>query len=258
MIDTHCHFDFKQFDGEREELLQHAEQAGVSKIINIGTDIESSRRSIELVDNHDQFYAAVGIHPHDATSLDDTTIDKLTEMANHPKVKAIGEIGLDYYRDRSPRDVQKTALKRQLELAAELKLPVVIHTRDSFEDTMEIVSEHAPYLPGGVFHCFSGSPSEAERVFEIGFIISVGGVVTFGKNSMADVATSVPLDKLIIETDAPYLTPVPFRGKRNQPAYVRFVCERVAELRGMSSAEVEQETDKTANKLFRLSDIFEG
>lgn len=258
MIDTHCHFDFDKFDGEREELIAEAKKAGVHTIINIGVDIESSKRSIDLAEKYDCIFATVGIHPHDATKINDDSLAELREMAAHPKVKAIGEIGLDFYRDRSPRPVQEKAFRLQLELAAELKLPVVIHTREAFEQTICIVKEYASDLPGGVFHCFPGSPADAARVIDFGFVVSVGGVVTFGNNKMAEIAASVDLDKLIIETDAPYLTPVPFRGKRNQPAYVKHVCDKVAELRGVNSAEVESQTDHTAQKLFRLVETFEG
>ncbi|RME31322.1 MAG: TatD family deoxyribonuclease, partial [Candidatus Zixiibacteriota bacterium] len=176
MIDSHCHLDFPQFNGIREDCLREAQQAGVHTIINIGTDIPTSEKSVALAKQHDMVFAAVGVHPHDAGTLDDAVIDRLRALAAESKVKAIGEIGLDYYRDLSPRPVQKQALHRQLALAVETGLPVVIHTREAFEDTLAIVSEYASDLPGGVFHCFPGGRDDAERVFALGFVISVGGV----------------------------------------------------------------------------------
>jgi len=258
MIDSHCHLDFPQFDGIREECLQEAQQVGVYTIINIGTDIATSERSVALGKQHDMIFAAVGVHPHDAKTLDDTALDRLRELAAEPKVKAIGEIGLDYYRDLSPRPVQKQALHRQLRLAVEVGLPVVIHTREAFEDTLAIVNEYASDLLGGVFHCFPGDRGDAERVFALGFVISVGGVITYKNSGMARMAATVPLEKILIETDAPYLTPVPFRGKPNRPAYVRFVRDRLAELQQTTPEIVERTTDRTCRKLFRLAEIFEG
>ncbi len=258
MIDSHCHLDFDAFDGRRSEEIEEARRQGVHTIINIGTDIASSEKSIRLAEEHDNVYATVGIHPHDARHLDDSALKRLRELAAHAKVVAVGEIGLDYYRDLSPRSKQKEAFVRQLELAAEVNKPVVIHTRESFDDTLAIVQGYAGAIPGGVFHCFPGTEDDARDVFAAGFIISVGGVITFNKARMATVAAAVPLDKVILETDAPYLTPAPFRGKQNRPAYVRFVYEKLAELRDIGKAEVERIVDRTCRKLFRLVEVFGG
>jgi len=258
MIDSHCHLDFKDFDNNREEVIEEARRAGVHTIVNIGADLLTSQRSVALADKYDMIYATVGVHPHDAQTLDDPTFDEIKKLATHDKVKAIGEIGLDYYRDLSPRPVQKKAFHRQMQLAVELNLPVVIHTRNSFEDTYAIAREYAQDIPGGVFHCFPGTADEAFRVFDLGFIIAVGGVITYKNASMAVTASEVPLDRIMIETDAPYLTPVPHRGKTNRPAYVAFVRDKLAELRSISSREVERATDRTARKFYRLVETFGG
>lgn len=259
MIDSHCHLYFDSFDNQREQLIASAAEAGVHTIINIGIDLHSSHQAIELAQDHDGLFATVGVHPHDARMMTDEVYTKLAAMADHSKVVAIGEIGLDYYRDLSPRPLQKKVFSRQLELAVEKKLPVVIHTRDSFEDSIEIAAEYASDLPGGVFHCFPGNVDDAWRVFELGFIISVGGVITFGKNKntlMADVAAEVELDKLILETDAPFLTPTPFRGKQNQPEYVKYVYHKLAELKEIELEQVEKTIDRTCQKLFGLVELF--
>lgn len=258
MIDSHCHIDFREFDNNREDVLREAQQAGVHTIVNVGADVATSRNAVELARKYELVYAAVGVHPHDAKSLDEAALKEIKRLAQQPRVVAIGEIGLDYYRDMSPRPVQKTAFHKQMQLAVELKLPVVIHTREAFDPTCLIVAEYAELIPGGVFHCFPGDVDEAYRVIEMGFVVGIGGVVTYDKSRMARVAAKIPLEKMILETDAPYLTPVPYRGKTNRPAYVRFVCDKIAELRGIPAAEVERVTDLTCRKLFRLVETFGG
>lgn len=258
MIDSHCHLDFDAFDSFREEAIAKAQQAGVHTIINIGADIESSRRSVKLSETYDCIYASVGIHPHDAKTLDDRTLEELKRLANRPKTVAIGEIGLDYYRDLSPRPVQQDAFRRQLDLAVRLSLPIVIHTREAYEDTVAIVREYAGDLRGGVFHCFPGDAAQAREVIGLGFVVSVGGVITYPKAGMARMAEVTPLDKILIETDAPYLTPQPYRGKTNQPAYVTYVCDKLAELKQIDRSEVERVTDANCRRVFRLGETFEG
>ncbi|MCX6833561.1 MAG: TatD family hydrolase, partial [candidate division Zixibacteria bacterium] len=220
MIDSHCHIDFRDFDGIRDDALKEAQDAGVHTIVNVGADVESSERGVTLAQRHKMVFATVGVHPHDAKSLDDRAFNRLRELAQQDKVVAIGEVGLDFYRDLSPRPAQKIAFHKQMQLAVELKLPVVIHTREAFQETLLIAAEYADLLPGGVFHCFPGDVNEALEVFKLGFVIGVGGVVTYDKSRMSRVAAAIPLDKMILETDAPYLTPVPHRGKKNRPAYV--------------------------------------
>lgn len=258
MIDSHCHLDSKIYGGQIEPLLTEAKAAGVHTVVNIGADLPSSERSVEFASKYPMVYATVGIHPHDAKALDDKVLARLRELAKHAKVVAIGEIGLDYYRDLSPRPVQQEAFRRQLELAVELNKPVVIHTREAFEDTVDIVKEFTPRLHGGIFHCFPGTTEEAHRVFDLGFVISVGGIITYPKAGMARVAAEVPLEKLLVETDAPYLSPVPHRGKTNQPAFVSLVISKLAELRGITKAEVEKITDRNCQKVYRLVETFGG
>ena len=258
MIDSHCHIDFRDFDGIRDDVLKEAQDAGVHTIVNVGADIESSERSVSLAQRHEMVLATVGVHPHDARTLDEKAFRRLSELAAEDKVVAIGEIGLDFYRDLSPRPVQKVAFHKQMQLAVEFKLPVVIHTREAFQETLLIAAEYADLLPGGVFHCFPGDVDEALQVIKLGFVIGVGGVVTYDKSRLSRVAAAIPLDKMILETDAPYLAPVPHRGQTNHPAYVRYVCDKVAQLRGISPAEVEKATDRTCQKLFRLVETFGG
>ncbi len=258
MIDSHCHIDFKDFNANRDEIIQSAIDAGVHTLINIGADLLTSQRSVQLAREHKDIFAVVGVHPHDASTLDDACLAQIRKLAAEDRVVAIGEIGLDFYRDLSPRQAQKVAFHRQMQLAVELNLPVVIHTREAFEETLLIAGEYADLLPGGVFHCFPGDVDEAFRVIDLGFVLGIGGVVTYKNAKMARVAAEVPLDKILLETDAPYLTPMPYRGKTNQPAYVALVCQKVAELREQSQAEVERITDRTCQKLFRLVETFGG
>ncbi len=256
MIDSHCHLNFPQFKDIQSKLINEALDAGVHTIINIGVDLESSAASIALAEKYDVIYATVGYHPHDARKVDDIIIEKLKEYASHPKVVAIGEIGLDFYRDKSPRNIQEKVFHKQIELAIDCKLPIVIHTRDAFRETIKIVNEYVSDLEGGVFHCFPGNIDEAYEVFEIGFLISVGGILTFKNSTMAQVAEEVSLNRIIIETDAPYLAPVPFRGKTNQPSYVKYVCEKLAELKNLPFEQVEKITDRNCQKLFKLVETF--
>ncbi|PWB75313.1 hydrolase TatD [candidate division GN15 bacterium] len=258
MIDSHCHLDSRQYGGRHAQLLESAQRAGVSTVVNIGADLPSSETSVALASEHAMVYATVGIHPHDATTLDERAQERLRELASNKKVVAIGEIGLDYYRDLSPRTVQKKAFKKQLQLAAELKMPVVIHTREAFLDTLDIVKDFGSSIPGGVFHCFPGNVEDALRVIDQGFIISVGGVITYKGSQMSITATQVPLEFIIVETDAPYLTPVPHRGQLNEPAYVRLVYDKLAQLKAVPFAEVEQVVDRNCRKLYRMIETFGG
>jgi TatD DNase family protein len=256
MFDSHCHLDSKVYAGHHDAIVREATLAGVHTIVNIGADLPSSHASIALAERFPCIFAAVGIHPHDATTCSDEALAELGRLASHVKVVAIGEIGLDYYRDLSPRPIQKRAFEAQLDLAVKTNKPVVIHTREAFEDTLAIVRQYASRLRGGVFHCFPGSLSDARRVFDLGFVISVGGVITYKNAGMATVAAEAPLDKIMLETDAPYLTPMPFRGQTNFPAHVKLVCEKLAQLRGMNVAEVEKITDRTSGKLYGLVETF--
>jgi TatD DNase family protein len=234
MIDSHCHLDFPDFDEDRDEVLARAIEAGVTTIINPGTDLESSRRALALTERYDNVYAAVGVHPHDASALDRQALAELRQLASHPKVVAIGEIGLDYYRDLSPRAQQRAAFQAQLALAADLDRPVIIHQRESADDVMAALRDWAMGgHPGCVLHAFSGDEAVADEAVSLGFFIGVGGPLTF-KNArrLPEIVTRLPLGCLLVETDAPYLAPHPYRGRRNEPAYVTLVVKRLAELRG--------------------------
>ncbi|MCP4568214.1 MAG: TatD family hydrolase [FCB group bacterium] len=255
MIDSHCHIDFRDFDHDREEVIVQAAEFGVDRLINIGADIGSTRRSFTLADQYENIYCTVGIHPHDSKTLTDDFLHEMKTMTEHKKVVGIGEIGLDYYRDLSPRDIQKKAFIRQLDLAIELDLPVVIHVRDAMADALDIIKPYVGKV-GGVFHCFPGTVEEARKVISMGFLVSVNGVMTYKNSKMAAIGEEIDLENILIETDAPYLTPIPHRGKRNVPAYVKHVCAKLAELRGIGFDEVEKITTRNTEKLFRLVEVF--
>lgn len=255
VIDTHAHLDFDDFDADRAQVLQRAEQAGVRCIINPGADIESSRRAVRLAKTHKHIYAAVGIHPHDAKTVDQEALRELRRLAKHPKVVAIGEIGLDYYRNLSPREVQRQAFRYQLELAAELGLPIIVHDRDAHDDIVAILQEwkNAGDALSGVFHAFSGDQALARRLMAMGFYIGIAGPVTFqNARRLAALVKMLPLDRLLIETDCPYLTPHPYRGQRNEPAYVRLVADKVAELKELDSDDVACQTSHNACEVFGI------
>ncbi len=258
MIDSHCHLYIKNSTEQQDQLIKEALADGISKIINIGIDIETSQLSLDLAEKYDSLYCTVGIHPHDAKKLNEQSIEKLRQLAAHQKVVAIGEIGLDFYRNLSPKPLQYAAFEKQLELAIELKKPIVIHTREALEETIEVVKKYETDLVGGLFHCFPGDAADAERVIEIGFSVSFGGVMTFKNADMAEVASQVPLEKIILETDSPYLTPVPFRGKPNRPAYVKYVYQKLAELKNLPVADIETIIDRNCVKLFKLEETFAG
>ncbi|MEA3460062.1 MAG: TatD family hydrolase [Chloroflexota bacterium] len=251
LIDTHVHLDFPQFEGDREEVIERALAAGVWRIINVGTDLASSRRAVALAEAHPQIYAAVGVHPHDAKTLTDKALTELRELARHPRVVAIGEIGLDFYRDLSPRDIQREALEQQLALAQELGKPVVIHDREAHAEVMEILRRRQGLR--GVLHCFSGSLEMAREAIELGFHISVAGPVTFeNARRLLEIVRQLPLERLLIETDCPYLAPHPHRGRRNEPAYVRLVAQRIATLKEVPLETVAHTTTDNARALFGL------
>jgi TatD DNase family protein len=258
MIDSHCHLTGKEYRGKINQVIAEARAAGVHTLINNAGGLESSKDAVALAYKFESVYATVGVHPHDASNYDRETEINLPPLINEPKVVAVGEIGLDYYRDLSPRPIQRDIFRLQLELAIEHKKPIVIHTREAFEDTIKIIREYSPRLYGGVFHCFPGTASEALEVINLGFHISVGGVITYPGSKMAEMAASIPLQYILLETDCPYLTPVPFRGKINQPAYIKIICEKLAALRGISCKEVEEVTDRNCQKLFRLVETFGG
>lgn len=255
MIDSHAHLDFPQFDADRGQVIARAIGAGVISIINVGADLLSSERSVKLAERYPFVYAAVGIHPHDADTLNKASLGLLREMAMHPRVVAIGEIGLDYYRDLSPRDRQKAAFEQQLDLAEPLKLPVIIHDRDAHEDVMAVLQHKSAngWRLQGVLHCFSGDLAMAHQAIDMGLYISIGGPVTFhNARKLPEIVREIPLTRLLLETDCPYLAPHPHRGQRNEPAYVLLVAEKIAELKKVSVAEVQRVTTKNVWDLFGL------
>ncbi len=249
-FDSHAHYDDEAFDADRDQLLSSLLQNNVSNIINIGADMPSSRHSIEIAEKYPFAYAAVGVHPHDAKNFTDSDLDELKVMSAHPKAVAIGEIGLDYHYDNSPREAQKEVFKKQLCLAKELDMPVIIHSREATEDTLSILKE---FTPKGVVHCFSGSVETAKTVLDMGMYISLGGPVTY-KNAVktVEVAAFVPIDKLLIETDCPYLAPVPYRGKRNSSLYIHATAEKIAEIKGMTVEELARITLDNTKRLFNI------
>ena len=255
LVDTHLHLDFDAFNADRDAVVERAVAAGVTRMITIGISRETSRRAVALAEQYEAVYAAVGIHPNESAEWDETVKAELRELAAHPKVVAIGEIGLDYYWDRVPRERQQAVFRAQLDLAAELGLPVVIHDREAHADALRVVqgwvAEAAPGERRGVFHCFSGDEEMARQALDLGFFIGVDGPVTF-KNArrLQALVAALPLERLLVETDAPFLTPHPHRGKRNEPAYVRLVVEKVAALHGVSPAEVARTTTQNAVRLF--------
>ncbi|AEF92952.1 hydrolase, TatD family [Desulfotomaculum nigrificans CO-1-SRB] len=252
LIDSHAHLDNERFDDDRAAVIGRCREE-LNAVINVGYDMESSRRSIALAEEFPFIYAAVGVHPHDAKEAPGDYLDQLKQMAAHPKVVAIGEIGLDYYYDLSPRDVQQRSFQEQLLLAKELDLPFIIHDRDAHGDIMQILRQAGPYPAGGVMHCFSASWEIAQECMKLGLYISLAGPVTFNNaGKLKDIAVKVPLERLLVETDCPYLTPVPYRGKRNEPAYVRHVVNHIAQLRGMNPEELANITAANTISLFKL------
>ncbi len=253
MIDSHCHVDSDQFDGDRDAVIARALAVGVTTMLAIGTgegppDLDAA---IRLADAHACFLATVGVHPHSALRVEPATYPALSELARHPKCVAIGEIGLDYHYDFAPRNVQQEVFVRHLKMARELGLPVVIHTREAWADTMAILREHWDPALGGIFHCFSEGVAEAEEALAMNFCFGFGGVVTYPKaEKLRDAASFVPLDRILLETDAPYLAPVPFRGKRNEPAYVVETAKRLAALRGVTVSELDELTTANFRRVF--------
>ena len=268
LVDTHCHLNFEWFDQDRAAVLQRAWDAGVTRILIPGIEVTSSRQAIALAESHPEIFAAVGVHPNDALAWNETTLDELRHLAKHPRVKAIGEIGLDYYRDRAPRELQRQIFEAQLSLAAEVSLPVVIHTRSASPedrqataDVLAILREWKAGLEEqgcelrwrpGVLHSFSDDIATAQDAAGQGFYIGITGPVTFRKaDELREVVASLPLISLLIETDAPFLTPHPHRGERNEPAFVRFVAEKIAQIHHLTYEAVGQTVSANAARLFQ-------
>ena len=255
-LDSHAHLDDSAFDADRDAVIERARAAGIARILTIGggTSPGTLAAALTIAERHDWIYATVGIHPHEARHFSDAHGDEIRALAKNPKVLAIGEIGLDYFYDHSPRQTQQGVLIRQLELARELKLPVVIHCRDAWDDLRQVVSDHWRSAGlGGILHCFSGSRDDALRFLDWGFLISFAGNVTFKKaEDLRAVAREVPADRILAETDSPYLAPVPFRGKRNEPAHVRETVRALAGLREVAEEELGLQIQRNFSSLFSL------
>jgi len=273
-VDSHAHLTSDQFKEDREQVIRRAVDAGVKYIVNPGTDLDDSRKAVDFAEKHPEVYACVGFHPHDAKKADDTSLRAIEELSNHPKVVAIGEIGLDFHYDFSPRDIQAEIFKAQIGIAQRRNLPIVVHTRESNEETIRIVEEAiageplwrsqmaTPFsrfpAPKGVFHCFSGNTAMAWHIIRMGFFVSIPGVVTF-KNSgfAAEVARDVSIEHLLLETDSPYLAPVPYRGKRNEPSHIPLIAQKIADLQSLALNDVARTTNYNILKLFGIGDMEE-
>lgn len=260
IFESHAHYDDRQFDMDREKLLENLPLQNVGVIVNVGSDIRSSKESITLAHQYDYIYAAIGVHPDEVDTMKEADMEELSHMAKETKVVAIGEIGLDYFRKEGNayKSVQKEWFCRQLDLAKEIEKPVIIHSRDAAEDTIQILRDFRKENPQienpGVIHCYSYSPELAKEYVAMGFYIGIGGVVTF-KNAkkLMETVAQIPLERILVETDSPYLCPEPNRGKRNDSSQIRYVIDRIADIRGIAPEEVEKQTEMNARKMYRLS-----
>ena len=252
-VDTHCHLDFDDFASDRGDILARAKRAGVQQMVTIGIDLPSSRRAIALAEDNGEIFATVGIHPHNAKVLSPADIQELLSLGNKSQVVAYGEIGLDFFRNYQAQSVQVPCMEEQLNLAHQLGLPVVIHDREAHHEIFEILHENKVWEIGGAMHCFSGDWSFAKKCLDLGLYLSIAGPVTFDKSqNLQELAQNCPLDRLLIETDAPFLAPVPKRGKRNEPAFVVYTAEKIASLRKLPLEDVARQTSLNARRLFRL------
>ncbi|STB44285.1 TatD family hydrolase [Clostridium perfringens] len=252
IFDTHAHYDSDSFDEDRENVIKELKENGVIGVLNCGSDLYGLRKSVELAKEFDMFYAAVGIHPENADEFNDEVVKEIKEFVKNEKVKAIGEIGLDYYwEENPPREVQKEVFRAQMKLADELNLPVVIHDRDAHKDTLEIMKEFPNVI--GVVHCFSGSVEFAKECIKLGYYIGFTGVLTF-KNAkkLVDVCREIPAERMLVETDCPFMAPVPFRGKRNKSDYIEYIIDKMSEIRGISGEEMNEILLNNKKRLFKI------
>ncbi len=250
-FDSHAHYDDKRFDEDRDKVLTELSNNQVDAVINVGSDLDSSRVSISLAQQYDFIYAAVGVHPHEAEGMKEQDLEQLKRWFAHPKVVALGEIGLDYYYDHSPRQLQRYWFDRQLSLAEECGMPVIIHDRDAHGDTLDLLQKHKQTR--GVFHCYSGSVEMAKQLLQMGFYLSFGGSCTFkNAKTLLQVIQMVPSDRFLIETDCPYLAPVPHRGERNHSGFLSYIAEKIGELRGWTVQQVAQASAENTKRLFEI------
>ncbi|MGM0951278.1 MAG: TatD family hydrolase [Bacillota bacterium] len=254
LFDTHAHLNAEQYDTDLEEVIERAKAEQVNRIVVVGFDRPTITRAMEMIEEYDFIYTAIGWHPVDAIDMTEEDLAWIKELSVHEKVVAIGEMGLDYHWDKSPKEIQKEVFRKQIALAKEVNLPIIIHNRDATEDVVTILKEEGAEAVGGIMHCFTGSAEVARECMKMNFYLSFGGPVTF-KNAKKpkEVVKEIPNDRLLIETDCPFLTPHPFRGKRNEPSYVKYVAEQIAELKGMTLEEVASITTENAKRLFRIN-----
>lgn len=254
LIDSHSHLEMQEFRRDLKEVIQRAKASGVEYIFTVGTEKEDWNRALEIAHAHPSVYAILGVHPHNAREIDEGTYSALRKLCTDDKVRAYGEIGLDFYRNRSPRDIQIERFREQIQLARELGLPIVVHDREAHKETLEILKSEKAEEDGGIIHCFSGDYEMAKECIEMGFYISIPGTITF-KNAggFQEIIQRLPLQSLLIETDAPFLAPVPFRGKRNEPSYVRYTAQKVAEIKKVSFEKVAEVTTENALRVYRLA-----
>ena len=256
LIDSHAHLDNSRFNDDLDEVILAAHNAGVRHILTIGCDLNSSIINADLASRYEPLYAAVGFHPHDAAALDQESLDQIQGLLQQPKVVAVGEIGLDYYRNRSPHDVQQRAFRQQIQLAAESGKPIIVHDRDAHDDVVRILTEENAGAIGGVLHCFSGDEEMARKCLDLGFYLSFTGAITYPKNeAVRAMLRQLPLDRILLETDCPYLSPQPFRGKRNEPAYLVFTAQTLAEIKGLTLADIARITSRNCHDLFGIGTI---
>ncbi|MBS4175784.1 TatD family hydrolase [Bacillus sp. FJAT-49736] len=254
LFDTHVHLNDEQYDQDLEKVIENALAADVEKMIVVGFDRPTITKAMDLIEKYDFLYASIGWHPVDAIDMTEKDLKWIEELSSHPKVVALGEMGLDYHWDKSPEDIQKEVFRKQIRLAKKVNLPIIIHNREATQDIVEILKEEKASEVGGIMHCFSGSVDTAKECINMNFLISLGGPVTF-KNAKKpkEVAKEIPLSHLLIETDCPYLAPHPYRGKRNEPAYVKLVAEQIAEIKGVSYDEIATQTNQNAKRLFGIN-----
>jgi TatD DNase family protein len=252
-VDSHAHLQWRSFDNDMKDVLERAKEKRVTRIVNIGFDVAGCLKGVKLAEKYEGLYATVGIHPHDANTLNQKTLDKLRELSANPKVLAIGEIGLDYYRNLSPREVQKQAFEAQLVLAEELGLPVVIHDRDAHDDILQTLSRFKGKVKG-IMHCFSGNKEMAQQCLDLGFKISFNGTITYPKNrELREIAKWIDLKNILLETDCPFLAPQEVRGKRNEPSFLPMIAQEIANFRGMSVDDLAEATTRNTEKILKLA-----
>ncbi|WP_214269676.1 TatD family hydrolase [Mammaliicoccus lentus] len=253
LIDTHVHLNADQYDDDLQEVIDRALSEGIDRMFVVGFDTKTIERTMKLIDQYEFIYGIIGWHPVDAIDCTDERLEWIESLSKHPKIIGIGEMGLDYHWDKSPKDIQKDVFRKQIALAKRVQLPIIIHNREATQDCVDILKEENASEVGGIMHSFSGSNEIADEILKMNFYVSLGGPVTF-KNAKQpkEVAKHVPLDRLLVETDAPFLSPHPYRGKRNEPARVKLVAEQIAELRGLTYEEVCEATTENAERLFKL------